>query len=198
MKSKRNSKSYQAIILAAKNLFWKFGVKRVTVEEICKEAAVSKMTFYRLFSNKNEVAQEMLEQIFKKALIDYRAIMNQEIPYYKKIEQIILMKHQSSNDISEEFVKDVYQNDDSGLKTLMMEYTLQVTAEIMNDMKNAQENGWIRKDIKLEFILYSLNKLQQQISDEHFLSMFENAQEAIMQVTNFFFYGIIVQEENNS
>lgn len=198
MKRKKNSKSYQAIILAAKNLFWKFGVKRVTVDEICKEAAVSKMTFYRLFKNKNEVAQEMLEQIFDQGLIDYRAIMNQEIPYSKKIEQIILMKHQSSNDISEEFVKDVYQNNDSGLKSLMMEYTHLITAEIMKDMKDAQEKGWIRKDIKLEFIIYSLNKLQQQITDVHFLSMFENAQEAIMQVTNFFFYGIIVKEENNS
>lgn len=44
----------QFILSAGKELFWKHGVKRVTVEEICVQASVSKMTFYKFFMNKRE------------------------------------------------------------------------------------------------------------------------------------------------
>ena len=49
-----SSKKYQDIKKKGKELFWKYGTKRVTVEEICREAGVSKMTYYKFFKNKNE------------------------------------------------------------------------------------------------------------------------------------------------
>ena len=70
MKNKNQNKSYQAILKAAKTLFWKYGVKRVSVEEVSKEAGVSKMTFYRHFKNKDEVALKIMLQIFEKGLED--------------------------------------------------------------------------------------------------------------------------------
>jgi AcrR family transcriptional regulator len=35
------------IASTAEKLFMKFGIRRVSVEEICREASVSKMTFYK-------------------------------------------------------------------------------------------------------------------------------------------------------
>ena len=46
---------YLDIFKTAKDLFWKYGIKRVSIEEICKEAKVSKMTFYKFFPNKIEL-----------------------------------------------------------------------------------------------------------------------------------------------
>ena len=54
------------IVKTAKELFWKFGIKRVTIEEICREANVSKMTFYKFFSNKNELLHTVIEEMFDK------------------------------------------------------------------------------------------------------------------------------------
>ncbi|NQV51449.1 MAG: helix-turn-helix transcriptional regulator, partial [Candidatus Marinimicrobia bacterium] len=39
------------ILRTAEKLFMQFGYNRVTVEEICREAKVSKVTFYKYFSN---------------------------------------------------------------------------------------------------------------------------------------------------
>ena len=63
MTTKNTSKSYQAIIDTAKTLFMKHGMRRITVEEICREASVSKMTFYRLFTNKEDVAEIIIFEI---------------------------------------------------------------------------------------------------------------------------------------
>ena len=40
------NKKKQSIIKASRDLFMRYGIKRVTVEEICETAGVSKMTFY--------------------------------------------------------------------------------------------------------------------------------------------------------
>ena len=45
------------ILNTARQLFWKHGIRRVSVEEVCREAGVSKMTFYRSFPNKIELAK---------------------------------------------------------------------------------------------------------------------------------------------
>ena len=51
----QNNTKYQDILKTAHDLFWKFGIRRVTIEEICREANVSKMTFYKYFRNKEAI-----------------------------------------------------------------------------------------------------------------------------------------------
>jgi AcrR family transcriptional regulator len=46
------NQKYLKILAAGRDLFWKHGFKRVTIEEVCREAGASKMTFYKFFENK--------------------------------------------------------------------------------------------------------------------------------------------------
>jgi AcrR family transcriptional regulator len=48
------------IIEAAQRLFGRFGLKKVTVEDIAAEAKVSKVTIYRYYRNKNEIFNEVI------------------------------------------------------------------------------------------------------------------------------------------
>ena len=59
------SKKQQQIIETAEELFFRHGIKRVTVEEICQKASVSKMTFYKYFANKNDLAEHIILRIFE-------------------------------------------------------------------------------------------------------------------------------------
>lgn len=191
MKKNIQNKSYQAILDAAKSLFWKYGVKRVSVEEISKEAGVSKMTFYRHFKNKNELAQKIMLIIFDKGLIDYRATMSADISFVEKVEQILLLKFQNTQDVSEEFIKDIYVNGDQATQKMIIEYSETMLLEFKNDLANAQDKGWIRNDIKIDFIMKMRDQITQLLNDDSFLSMYKNPQEAIMEITRFFFYGMM-------
>jgi AcrR family transcriptional regulator len=197
MKNPKENRSYQNIVQHAGSLFWKHGIRRVSVEEICREACVSKMTFYRLFKNKHEVAQKVLDNVMEEGVVKYRAIMQQQIPFDEKMKQLILLKKESSNDISEEFIKDIYQNDESGLKQQMEAFRTEFKNEIKNDFKNAQQQGWIRSDVKIDFILFMQDHLTNLIMDEKLASMYKNSQEMIMEITKFFFYGILSEGENS-
>ncbi|MCK4464396.1 MAG: TetR/AcrR family transcriptional regulator, partial [Bacteroidales bacterium] len=83
MKNIDNQK-FQQIITTAKNLFWKFGIKRVSIEEICREANVSKMTFYKHFSNKPELVKYIINKITSEALAKYKNIMSQDVSFSEK------------------------------------------------------------------------------------------------------------------
>ncbi|MDB2473828.1 TetR/AcrR family transcriptional regulator [Schleiferiaceae bacterium] len=186
--------SYQNIVKQAKKLFLKHGIHRVTVQEICKEASVSKMTFYRMFKNKEDVAEKVLLEISENNIQSYRDIMKQDIPFAKRIEQMLEWKQTTSTEFSEEFIKDVFNLKESNLKTHFEEYRQKLTNELLNDLKTAQKDGWIRKDVKLTFVLYMLNDINEKLRDERFLAMYSNIKEAGMELTKFVFSGIMSNE----
>ncbi len=188
---KQNNRSYHSILSSARELFWKHGVRRVTVEEICREAGVSKMTFYRMFKNKNEAALAVLNDVIGENLQKYRAIMNRDISFREKMEQVIGLKFEGTIDISREFIEDIYRHEELGLKKRLSEYQQSFMGEVMQDFSEAQKEGWIREDVKPEFILYILNRLNDMMEDEHLLSLYGSMQQAIMELTNFFFYGVL-------
>ena len=65
----------------------------------------------------------------------------------------------------------------------------------MADLKNAQEQGWIKEGIKPEFILYILNKINDMLLDKNLTAIYTSTHETIMALTNFFFYGIIQKRD---
>lgn len=184
------TEAYWQILKAAKELFWKHGIKRVTVQEICEKAEVSKMTFYRQFKNKVEVAAAVLNKQVESNMQKYRAIMDKDIAFPKRIEQLIEMKYQQSKDVSQEFIQDLYLKGNSELMQLMAKHREQGIKVFMEDLANAQQKGWIRQDIKLEFILYLMNDMQQKMLDKNFTSMYDSVQDAASELTKYFFYGV--------
>ncbi|MFZ1807292.1 MAG: TetR/AcrR family transcriptional regulator [Cyclobacteriaceae bacterium] len=190
--------SAKSILISAKTLFWKHGIKRVTVEDICQHAAVSKMTFYRHFQNKHEVANRVIIEVFEHGLQEYRNIMQLQAPFSEKVEKLLVLKRRETLNLSEEFLRDIYQTDQPDLKNRLEKYGKVMRNELMDDFKRAQENGWIRKDIKLEFILYMLDQMDKIIQDKSLLSIYNNVQESSMELTKFFFYGILSNDKGDN
>ena len=56
----RENPKRKKILDTAHELFWKHGLKRVSIEEICAVAGVSKMTFYKHFANKTALVKYIL------------------------------------------------------------------------------------------------------------------------------------------
>lgn len=198
MEKKKINKSQEAILQAGKSLFWKYGVKRVSVEEISKEAGISKMTFYRHFKNKNEVIEKIMKRLFEWGLEEYQSVMRQEIPFAQKIEQIILKKFENTQDVSQEFIKDMYINGNEDIQKMITEYTVTTLNEFKNDLIEAQKKGWIRKDIKIELIMKMRDVMTGAIQDDGLMALYQNPQEAIVEITRFFFYGMMNTDQKES
>jgi len=186
------------IVKAAKELFWKYGIKRVTIEEICLLANASKMTYYKHFSNKIDIVKHIFETVSTDALEKYRSIMDSKIPFREKVLKTIDLKIEQTNNISREFYNELMNSDDPEIKKMMFNRLSENLQMILNDYKLAQKNGDIRKDMKPEFILYFLNHMLEMGQDEKLSKLYGNPQEMIMELTNFFFYGVLPRQNKTN
>lgn len=186
-----DNKSTNTLIKSAKKLFWKYGIHKVTVEEICNEANVSKMTFYRNFKNKNEIAEKVIDGIILKYKGKYQSIMNDDIPFKYKAQLLVELEHENVIGISPEFIKDIYQKDNNQLIDKLEKFRNDVISDMMFEFKQAQNKGEIRENLNLDFMLYMLNDINDKVLDEKLNKMFPKKEDLVMQLTNFFFYGIL-------
>ena len=187
----------QQIVVTAKTLFYKFGIRRVSVEEICREANVSKMTFYKHFSNKVELVKFIIDQLVFDGIADYRRIMDQPIPFPEKVRQSILLKMKHTDDVSREFFNDIHKYTDPEILNFFNQKAQESIRMIIHDYLEAQKKGDIRKDIKPEFIHYILNQMLPMAKDENLARLYESPQALIMELTRFFFYGILARGEGD-
>lgn len=193
--ARQRRKKYEEILETARQLFWKHGYRRVTVEEICREAGTSKMTFYRYFSNKLELAKAVFDAVVEKGMHDFKAVLYSDTTPSEKLENMLRLKLEGTNEISNEFISDFYNNEDLGLKQYIEEKTQTFLKEVIDDIRIAQQKGWFRKDMKPEFFLYMSQKSIDLMNDEYLKSLYNTPQEIIMEIVNFYLYGIAPKEE---
>lgn len=193
MDNDQNIKEYASkikLVESGKTLFFKFGFKKVTVDEICREAGLSKMTFYRFFDNKIDLVRYIINDIAEEGLLMYKSIMSREVPFEEKIKETIRMKQDAANQYSEQFLKDMYSGGKNEIMELLQKISGESMALVMEDYRKAQADGFIRKDLNLAFIPYLLNKILEMVNDPVLLSLYGDIHSVMREVTSLFFYGI--------
>jgi len=187
---KVTNKKQQSLLAAGRELFWKHGFRRISIDEVCKVAGASKMTFYRYFPDKLALAKAVFAAEVDKGTLLFREIMISETSASEKLEAMLRTKADSVNNISQEFLNDFYSDKDSDLKTYIAQKTADVWNEIVNDFKMAQQKGVFRSDFKPEILLYLSQQLPGFINDPYLVQICGSPQEVVMEIARFFTYGI--------
>lgn len=184
-------KRLEALVNSGRTLFWKYGIRRVTIEEICKEAGVSKMTYYKHFSNKNALVKHILDRWINEATEEYNKVMKTDVSFEDKMAKVIQMKIGFAHDISPELVSDLYGNPDMELAAYMEEKMAMSISIFEGTLREAQKKGEIRREIKIEFIVHMLNKMKEMASDRQMIDLYGSTEEWVAEMTGFFTYGIL-------
>ena len=185
------NKKKLSILHAAKDLFWKHGFRRVSVEEVCQYAHVSKMTFYKYFPNKIDLAKAVFDLVMEENVLQFHTTIRENISAEDKIKKMILLKLEGTNDISNEFLQDFYSDTELGLKEFIEVKTQEAWKLIMDDFVFAQEKGWFRKDINPALFLIMAQKMTELINNATALRLYQSPQNLIMAITNLLMYGLL-------
>jgi len=187
----KQSGKFEAILTSARSLFWRHGIRRVTIEEICEKAGVSKMTCYKYFSNKTAIAKYLIEDLFEAGVKAYKEIHNSDIPYEEKVKKLVELKMSNAHEMSQELLDDIYKYQDEELSETIENIKKKMIVIYLDDIREAQKVGEIRIDVKPEFMLYFLNNLTEMLTDQRVVEIYQNPEQMIAEVMNFFFYGIM-------
>ena len=62
------------ILLAAQGLFFKYGIRSISMDDIAKELSISKKTIYQFFKEKDEIVDTLIQEKFKKDATQFEHI----------------------------------------------------------------------------------------------------------------------------
>lgn len=181
----------QQIERKAKELFWKHGFKKVTIEEICKKAIVSRKTFYTFYENKSALVIFLLEQIIEEMMTEYKRIINAELPFSVKIEQMLTLKYESSKSFSMEFVDDFFHPDAEDILAIYTKITQESMSMIHSFFINAQKNNEINPDLDITFVMLMMQKMLDITSQPDVMKLFPDTETMTRQISQFVIYGIM-------
>ncbi len=181
------------LIETAKDLFFKFGIKRVTVGEICQTAKVSKMTFYKHFRDKADLTKALVLLLFDRKAAAFAGIMALDAPFPEKMKSLVAMRIADARDVSREFMLDLFQSPRSEIRDLVRAKSEELIGTAMEYYKAAQKDGYIRPEIRPGFLMWMLGQLVDMVGDEQLLRLYCSTEEMTSEVINFFLYGIMAR-----
>lgn len=143
-----------------------------------------------------DLVKTLMDGILKGALEEYHRINQSDIPYPEKVVRMIDLKKDQIQNMSNEFFRDYVQSGDPE----MIEYLNRLSQENLkiftDDFYKAQKNGDIRKEMKVEFIMYIMNHLIEMTHDDNLLNLYDHPQDLVMEITNFLFYGMLNRDQH--
>jgi AcrR family transcriptional regulator len=180
----RKSKKRQQIITTAEILFSRYGAKRVTVEEICREAGASKMTFYKYFPNKTALVKYIKRSWTEEGFKKFDEIKAMNIPFNQKIQLMTRWKTEFAAKISSEFIRDLV-----GIE----EEIEQIKRRYLQNISEAQIEGDIRPDIAPEFLWMVINKLNELVKEEKWKGVCRDFADFQYQLRVLLYHGLLTR-----
>ncbi len=185
----KSSTKQQIIISTAKELFYKYGSGRVTVEEICRTAKVSKVTYYKYFANKRKLIEVIRDEILETVFGEFDRITEMELSYPDKIQLMTQWKLDFFSRMNNEFIAELFSLDDV-VEEARLRY--------IRNIEIAQSRGEIRDDLSSGFIWMITEKLNDIIRDGSWKNEFSDYRDFQKQMRTLVFFGMLTRVENDS
>ncbi|MFZ3109162.1 MAG: TetR/AcrR family transcriptional regulator [Rectinemataceae bacterium] len=147
----------ERILMQARDLFFKKGLLRVTMDEIALSCGISKKTLYIYFTNKEELLHAIITDFRQKLVGQMNTVLeNKAIPLLERLKSAIGIIIGTWTDFGFAFLDD--------LKRLYPAFWKEIREYRQNDVTNviraiiaeARERGYLRAGTSEQFIIYSL------------------------------------------
>ena len=173
----------------AERLFMQFGYKKVSVEEICREAGVSKVTFYKYFSNKFAVLEDYMSVRLSLGMETFERIRATEASLQEKMQAMIAMKESAISQFTPVFIHSLLDADPA-LTALMGRWNEMSMAAIKQFFIDGQSSGEIHAAYSVDFLLHVWTVMGADARSPEMMTMYGNDMMKLSRdFMSFLFYG---------
>jgi AcrR family transcriptional regulator len=179
----------QKLIDTAIDLFSRHGARRVTVGELCGEAGVSKVTFYKYFANKADLVQTIHDDWSEAAFAAFDEINARDIPFPAKIDLMTRWKMTASARLGAAFIRELID----------VEHTVdEAKRRYIANHTGAQANGELRPDIDPELMWLFGEAVSEMIHTGRWRAVSDDLGEFQRQVRTLLYYGFLTRDEEET
>jgi len=177
---------------AAQTLFFQYGWEKVSIGEICQQANISRVTFYKHFTNK----KELLKQLFTEQKEEMWQAFNDLLENAKSLDLLIqrifqLQKHAMQTLYSQEMVYDLQHHKDEELQAFFAEMEQEKYQFMHYFFTTLQQKSIIRDDFPVLLIEIFIRKIDELKTDPALLQCYQGKdQQFLKDILSLLMYGI--------
>ncbi len=181
----------EELMAAGYALFGQFGIKRVSIEEVCKAAQISKVTFYKHFRNKSDFAITIIRYLYEKGFELMTPLWESDRSFEEKLTETVIWKKELMEKYSFEFIKELMYSRDPLVNDFMVKMKEQSMSFFRKIFRRAQEEGEVAKDLSIDFLIAMLEMMQSSMENDNFVRLFKNPKEMHEQMFKLYYYGAL-------
>ena len=183
--------SRQNILAKIENMFFRYGIKSVTMDDISRHLGISKKTLYQFVENK----KDLIQQVFQKVIVEEKQAMRQIVTESKDaIEEIVAIAEyvtQQLRQVSPQTLYDLqkyYRKSWQMMEALHSQHTLGI---IKANINRGISEGVYRQDINADIIAKLYVGKNSLLVDEDLFPLKEYSTEQLfLQHIRYHIYGI--------
>ena len=179
------------MIESARELFIEYGIQKVRVEEICKQAGISKATYYKHFSNKLDLVVSLIKDIQEESSRRFVDLIRDGVSFEVLLKHLIEEKLRFMERYSTRFMKDLYEGTIPELHEVIVKMQGEAQGQARTMYDNAVSRGDIDAAVSFEFFLYLLGTVQNMFMDKAVIAIYPDPVTRMQIVFQNFFYGIL-------
>jgi AcrR family transcriptional regulator len=190
--SQGNSPKKEMLVQTGDRLFSMYGLRKVTVEEICREAGVSKVTFYKYFPNKLELFKQIWTGWSDSIYERQKELEESGATFKDRMQAIIEAKMELLSKFNPQLIEDVIHAGPE-MEEFIGDLRARTMREFVEFVADARKKGEMR-DIRPEFLIAVLNGLAGLVESDDLRRLYPTDMEFFRELQDFFFFGIMPVE----
>lgn len=192
---RRTEKKRRKIREAALALFATYGVEKVSIAEIAKEANVSPVTIYNYFGSKDELLQNVMVEFMNESMEKCEQVLEENISFPEKMEKIIFDGNEIVKGLHTDFIRSNMNN--PLIREFMDEFYQKKTLPfLMKMIEQGQKEGNVDPNISSNAILIYIQIFKEALAKPEF---FAHTNQAVLQDLNrLFYYGFMGKAEKKT
>ncbi len=187
MKTKRND-----IIEQVKNLYLEFGIKSVTMDDICHKLGISKKTLYEYFTDKKQLVWSVLEYISEMPTPPYTEGIPkdinalEELLFYYDIQAKMIQDHKPG------FMYDLKKYYPRFFEHFHKKKRMRFIEKVRENLEKGKAEGFFRADLNEEIITrLTLMRMECLMSTDIFTDTSYSNAELFHEIFRFHLFGIV-------
>ena len=185
----------ELVIAEARRLFFLYGFRRITMDEIATNLRMSKKTLYGLFPSKEEVMRAVVFSIMVPKMAQIQGLMQETTTIADFFCGIIKVFRGLSHEISEPMMTDMRMMPE--LWKEIEERRLAVLSRIKEVVERGKQTGEVRQNLNVDLFLRVFMQIVNCIGNPTMmLELNLKPSELAEQIFSLFFYGIVPTERS--
>ena len=137
----------ERILLEAEQLFWKYGVRSVTMEDIARGLGISKKTIYQHFTDKEDILYQVVEQKMQSEITDIECAALKTDNPIEGLMMVLEMMKKDKDQASPNLLIDIKRYYPKAFKLFRQHMDQHLMTSVLENIQNGVVQGLYRNDI---------------------------------------------------